>query len=220
MKLILGFVFCLFSFLSVTAQKPSLDSIVTVMSDELCNDFTTKHQGKSMSASELQSELLSSLAPVIMKHSQLLSSKYDVDFTDMKSVQGVGEALGFKLSLTCPFFVDAMKGGVQNDVPAIAQQHVPAPNKVPEPSDNITGTTESVIGKLVKVNSEEINSFEIFGDDGKIHTFWILNQITGSEQLYNPGKADKSFEIKYRMQTVFDVKSQTSREVKIAVAVL
>lgn len=204
-----------FTFLNVKAQKNDVDGLVKKMAVEVCDEFTTKFSDKKISPSEMENALMSALLPVLLKHQSALT-EMNIEMSDPKAMQKIGESLGIELMLSCPIFRNSLSGisteGSSDEI------NIPGVAPVDEPRTQ--GGTMTIRGKLVKVVNDEINSFEIFGNDGKVHTFWVLREIQGSQLLNNPDKSNKEFEIEYREQIVFDLKTQSSKKVKIAVSVL
>jgi hypothetical protein len=209
----------IFSIPTSNAQTAKIqDSILQKMTDKVCQEFQ-KQPNKKWTAEEAQNTLALSMMPIMIEYKDELERYFDVNYSVPESFEKLGYQLGIKLATDCEVFRNALYGfSVGNDGVAAATPEVPVnvnPDK-PLVSPELAHKEETVFGKVVKLNTTEIGSFEVYTEDGKTITVWYFDSFEGVNKLTNPDYNGKQLRITFYTKEVYDVKSNMPRKIFVA----
>lgn len=174
------------------------DSLMKLMSAQVCTEVSKIDPAK-LNQESLEQALMLAMIPVVAEHQSALEQILDVKASEPQSFEKFGNELGMELLKSCPAFLqvamnnsnDATSGGAQ---PATGQ----------------------VSGKLLKVQTGAMNSFELLNDEGKLLTIWCTRHFEGDQKLADMNHIGKNIQVEYVTEKVYDFLTGSYREIFIA----
>lgn len=175
-----------------TGKSARKDSIINIMSIEICDEINNKN-GLDPKSDDFEFQLGMLLLPTISKYSSDLQDFYESD----NLMQDIGEDVGTKLALSCPAFVSLVSGidglGVTREIPVVKE----------------------IRGRLEKIQHGDFSFLQIKTESGKSEKMWWLEHFPGAEFLEDNKVMGKKISVGYKEMNVYNSKLKDYINIKV-----
>ncbi len=188
----------------VVAQNAAKDSIIHLMSGDICEQFKAKGFADKK-ITDFETELGLMMMPVFNKYdAELKKINPEFDFSNAKMLGSLSEEVGVKLALECPEFLKFISAN-----PSLL-------------GDNSKNRTEqlSLKGVLEKIIPGDFTYLLVKNADGKIEKIWWMEYFEGSNNLLSGKiKINKPISVHYVEREIYNARLKDYVKIKVATSV-
>ncbi len=178
------------TFVVGNAQKITKDSLVKVISNEVCIEMG-KSQSK-INKGNLNEQLGLMLLPSIMKHMEEIQEVYKIEDINEKSMYEVGKDVGMRMATSCEFFLKLISENLEEF------------QSMGEKSKSKAKSENTISGNFIKLTTAEISYIEIKTASGKIEKLFWMGYFDGADDLSNKKiTVNKKLKIYFEEKEVF-----------------
>lgn len=196
MKKITFTLLLLLVFLNTNAQDG-----LEVVTKEVCSCIESKKESlKTLSASQLQTQLGLCMLASYNANESVIKVKYGDIIGDEKNMEKFGEDIGVKMITICPETLMSIAGalGEGNDDSATDAE------------------VKSVEGKITEIKNEQFTTILVKDKNSRMYTFLVLNYFeTANLVITNELNKNNSVVIKYSEVELYDNKAKEFRFFKV-----
>lgn len=188
----------------VVAQNAAKDSIIHLISADICEQLKTK-DFSDKKITDLEVELGLMMLPIFSKfNADLKKINPDFDFSNTKMLGSLSEEVGIKLAMECPTFLKFISAK-------------------PELMDyNSKNKTEQLTlkGVLDKIIPGDFTYMQVKNADGKIEKIWWMEYFEGANNLLSGKiKINKTISVHYVEREIYNGRLKDYVKIKVATSV-
>lgn len=179
-----GFLFC-------SAQKMSKDSLLNLISDEVCVEMSKSTD--KLKKENIDQQLGLMLMPAILKHLDEIQAIYKIEDINEKNMYEVGKDVGMRLAVKCESFLKLVSNNLEE-----FQSFGTSKKKN-------TKSSSTVSGNFVKLTTAEISYFEVKTISGKTEKLFWMGYFDGADDLSTSvtSLTNKKVRVEYEEKEVY-----------------
>ncbi len=191
------------TFYSFSFSQMSKDSLVKVMSKEMCTEISKQDfTGKKLD--DFEAQLGMAMLPLFSKYSKQIKEVYGFEMDDQQGFEVIGRDIGMRLAVDCPAFLKL----IMNDQEAVKEINDKVADK----------KTTKVSGILLKIVTGDITYFEVKTTAGKTEKVYWLEFFEGSDKL-STEMLNKKITVSYTEKEVYKSSLKDYSKIKIATSI-